>query len=229
MADDFAVLWQLPYAEGEEAMNDSEKLALLFVCTGNAGRSQMAQALCRRRMGDAIRLESAGVDPWPQLHPMAVEMMEEPLFASRMIETIVMRGENAIPFLLKALENKRAAYWACLAIEELGEKASSTVPALVDLLDAGPEDSLKLQALLALAKIGPQAAAPAKKQVLAALGTDSSDSVLTGAAFAAGVLGFGEASARLEQTRRLHPLQREPGHGSRNCFESSGTFPYQSS
>lgn len=58
-------------------MEESEKLALLFVCTGNAGRSQMAQALFRRRMGDAVRLESAGVDPWPHLHPMAVATMAE--------------------------------------------------------------------------------------------------------------------------------------------------------
>jgi len=58
-------------------MDDSEKLALLFVCTGNAGRSQMAQALFGRRMGDAVRLESAGVDPWPHLHPMAVATMAE--------------------------------------------------------------------------------------------------------------------------------------------------------
>ncbi len=42
------------------------------------------------------------------------------------------------------------------------------MPALMELLDGGPDDSLKVQALLALAKIGPQAML-AKKQVLAAL------------------------------------------------------------
>ena len=42
------------------------KPSVLFVCTGNAGRSQMAQALFRRLMGDAVRVESAGVEPWPR-------------------------------------------------------------------------------------------------------------------------------------------------------------------
>lgn len=161
----------------------------------------------RVRVAAAISIRQLINDPAVVI-PMAVKMMEEPLFASRMIETVVLRGENAIPFLLAALENERAAYWACLAIEEMGEAASPTVPALIKLLDSGPDDSLKLQALLAIAKIGPQAA-PAKEQVLAALGAGSSDTVLTGAAFAAGVLGFREASARLEQTRESDdPLLR---------------------
>ncbi len=155
----------------------------------------------RVRIAAVISIRQLVDDP-AVLIPMAVEIMdkEDPLFASRMVETIVMRGEKAVPFLLAALKNERAAYWACLAIEELGETASPAVPALVELLASGPDDALKLQALLALAKIGPQAA-PAKKQVLAILASDSSDSVLTGAAFTAGTLGFTEATARLEETK----------------------------
>ena len=51
--------------------------SVLFVCTGNAGRSQMAQALFRERMGDRVRILSAGVDPWDHLHPMAMKLMFE--------------------------------------------------------------------------------------------------------------------------------------------------------
>lgn len=43
---------------------------IVFVCTGNAGRSQMAAAMLRHAIGDAVEVRSAGVRPWPHLHPM---------------------------------------------------------------------------------------------------------------------------------------------------------------
>jgi arsenate reductase (thioredoxin) len=46
----------------------------LFVCVGNAGRSQMAQALYERRGGEA---RSAGSRPEQELHPQVVEAMHE--------------------------------------------------------------------------------------------------------------------------------------------------------
>jgi arsenate reductase (thioredoxin) len=45
-----------------------------FVCIGNAGRSQMAQALYERLGGEA---RSAGSHPEEQLHEAVVEAMEE--------------------------------------------------------------------------------------------------------------------------------------------------------
>lgn len=51
--------------------------SVLFVCTGNAGRSQMAQALFRELAGGGVTVESAGVDPWEALHPTAVRLMKE--------------------------------------------------------------------------------------------------------------------------------------------------------
>jgi arsenate reductase (thioredoxin) len=45
-----------------------------FVCIGNAGRSQMAQALYERRGGEA---RSAGSRPEQHLHEAVVEAMDE--------------------------------------------------------------------------------------------------------------------------------------------------------
>jgi arsenate reductase (thioredoxin) len=45
-----------------------------FVCIGNAGRSQMAQALYERLGGEA---RSAGSHPEHELHPEVIEVMRE--------------------------------------------------------------------------------------------------------------------------------------------------------
>jgi arsenate reductase (thioredoxin) len=47
---------------------------VLFVCLGNAGRSQMAQALYERRGGSA---RSAGTMPAAQVHREVAELMPE--------------------------------------------------------------------------------------------------------------------------------------------------------
>ncbi len=47
---------------------------VLFVCVGNAGRSQMAQALYERRGG---RARSRGSYPSPELHANVVQALDE--------------------------------------------------------------------------------------------------------------------------------------------------------
>jgi arsenate reductase (thioredoxin) len=50
---------------------------VLFVCTQNAGRSQMAQALFERHAPEDVRAESAGADPTDRVHPVVAEAMRE--------------------------------------------------------------------------------------------------------------------------------------------------------
>ena len=49
---------------------------MLFLCTGNSARSQIAEALCERLSGGAVSAASAGSHPKP-LHPNAVRVMRE--------------------------------------------------------------------------------------------------------------------------------------------------------
>ena len=53
-----------------------EKFSVLFLCTGNSCRSQMAEGWVRQLKGDAVEPYSAGVDPG-SLDPRAVAVMSE--------------------------------------------------------------------------------------------------------------------------------------------------------
>jgi arsenate reductase (thioredoxin) len=53
-----------------------EKLRILFLCTGNSCRSQMAEGWTRHLKGDLIEVHSAGVQPHG-VDPRAVQVMAE--------------------------------------------------------------------------------------------------------------------------------------------------------
>ncbi len=54
----------------------SDKLRVLFLCTGNSCRSQMAEGLCRQLRGQDIEPVSAGIERHG-LNPLAVKVMAE--------------------------------------------------------------------------------------------------------------------------------------------------------
>lgn len=53
-----------------------EKTRVLFLCTGNSCRSQMAEGLCRHFLGDVAEPCSAGIEKHG-LNPLAVRAMQE--------------------------------------------------------------------------------------------------------------------------------------------------------
>jgi arsenate reductase len=53
------------------------KKKVLFLCTGNSCRSQMAEAIVNARLGDKWDAVSAGTRPAGFVHPMALEVLRE--------------------------------------------------------------------------------------------------------------------------------------------------------
>src|SRR5450755_274483 len=66
------VLWPLSVQARRREMK-----YVLFVCTHNAGRSQMAEALFQRYAPSDVHAESAGSDPGRAVWPAAVDVMRE--------------------------------------------------------------------------------------------------------------------------------------------------------
>ena len=53
------------------------KKQVLFLCTGNSCRSQMAEALVNHYLGDEWQAYSAGTEPAGYVHPLAIDAMAE--------------------------------------------------------------------------------------------------------------------------------------------------------
>jgi arsenate reductase len=53
------------------------KRRVLFLCSGNSCRSQMAEAMVNARMGDAWQAFSAGTQPAGYVHPKALQALSE--------------------------------------------------------------------------------------------------------------------------------------------------------
>lgn len=57
-------------------MSDA-KPVVLFLCTGNSARSQMAEALLRHHASNRFDAHSAGLQPKSAVHPFALQALEE--------------------------------------------------------------------------------------------------------------------------------------------------------
>ena len=56
-------------------MTTPAKKRILFLCTGNAARSQMAEAIANAFHGDVVEAVSAGSRPAGWVHPLAIRAM----------------------------------------------------------------------------------------------------------------------------------------------------------
>jgi arsenate reductase len=73
----------------------STPLRVLFLCTGNAARSQIAEALLRKLSNGAVDVFSAGSDPAADVHPMTRLVLEERFG----IDTSALHPKPIEPFL----------------------------------------------------------------------------------------------------------------------------------
>jgi arsenate reductase len=53
------------------------KRRVLFICTGNSARSQMAEGLVNQFLSDTWEASSAGIRPADRVNPLAVQVMAE--------------------------------------------------------------------------------------------------------------------------------------------------------
>ena len=65
---------KVPKDEEDRAMR---KQKVLFLCTQNSARSQMAEGFLRHHAGDHFEAYSAGCAPTEEIHPYAVQVMDE--------------------------------------------------------------------------------------------------------------------------------------------------------
>lgn len=56
---------------------EKQRLRVLFVCTGNSARSQIAEALLRQMSRGRIDVFSAGSAPRPEIHPTARQVLRD--------------------------------------------------------------------------------------------------------------------------------------------------------
>ncbi len=84
------------------------KVKVLFLCTGNSARSQMAEGYLRHAAGDRFDALSAGIEP-KGLNPLAVEAMQEigiDISRQRSKDVVSLLGQH-IPYVVTVCDNAR--------------------------------------------------------------------------------------------------------------------------
>jgi HEAT repeat protein len=145
---------------GAAAKPAAEALAEMLKDADAVARRQAVRALIAIRPGREVMI------------PLFVRLMEDPDpgVRVRVMNGIADGGAAVVPGLIKALENEKTAYYACLILRDIGPEARDAAPALAKTLsDARPE--VRREAALALGAIG-AAASSAEPQLAAALGDE---------------------------------------------------------
>ena len=109
----------------------------------------------RREAIDALREIKPGKD---RVVPLIVKALsdKDPAIVLSALHTLVEYGEDAVPLMMRLLEDDRTVYWAALALHELGPVAKDAVPGLTKAL-ANEKEEVRQEAAMALGAIGPDA------------------------------------------------------------------------
>ena len=103
---------------------DAAPIRVIFVCTGNSARSQMAEALLRHDGGGRFDVVSAGVDP-KGVHPMTITALAK---AGIDISGAIAGEIPAVDKLDKdPITTIKTGDWVEIDAPEVGEKATVTI------------------------------------------------------------------------------------------------------
>jgi protein-tyrosine-phosphatase len=86
----------------------ASKPKVLFLCTGNSARSQMAEGYLRHVAGDQFEAMSAGIEP-KGLNPLAIEAMNEigvDISHQTSKDVVKLLGQH-IPYVVTVCDNAR--------------------------------------------------------------------------------------------------------------------------
>jgi arsenate reductase len=111
----------------------ANKITLLFLCTGNSCRSQMAEGWTRALKGDRIDVYSAGITP-RGLDPDAVNVMKE-----SGVDISSQKSKNVIEFF-----NKKTEFDYVITVCDHAHETCPVFPAKTRLIHVGFDDPPQL-------------------------------------------------------------------------------------
>ena len=159
---------------GHSAQNSVTALAELLKDPDETVRRTALRAVRAIHPGPAVMI------------PICTKLLEDPdpAVRGRLLMTIAERGVEAVPALIQALSDDKAAFWALIVLRDIGPVAKDAIPAITEKLkDKNP--GIRREAALTLGVFG-AAAAPAVPQIAALL---SDSHAATAATFVLGELG----------------------------------------
>jgi len=105
----------------------SEPIRVIFVCTGNSARSQMAEAILRRDGGPAFDVVSAGVDP-RGVNPLTIQALDKVGLDIRGARSKSVGEFLGQPFDYVITAQQARAYKPSLQIFKLAQQRTGAVP-----------------------------------------------------------------------------------------------------
>ncbi len=120
------------------------KTRILFLCTGNRARSQMAEGLARLLASDDVEVASAGTRPNPKgVHPVALEILQQ-------------RGVDISQMRPKHVNDLQGQFDYVMTLCDSAAQECPTFPARIARMhwgqpdpDAAGDDPVKVRAMFA--------------------------------------------------------------------------------
>ena len=152
---------------GAAAKPSVPAIAELLKDADDSVRRQAVKAVIRIRPGPEVTV------------PLCVKLLEDsdPGVRLRILHAIAQAKAEAMPGLVAALKNDKAAYWACIVLREIGPAGKEAVPALTERL-SDPRPEIRREAALALGAME-KAGAAAAPQLARLLGDEHARNAAT--------------------------------------------------